>query len=245
MNKNHHKLDLLVITVHPDDAELGCGGTILKQVAAGRRVGVVDLTRGELGTRGTPETRANEAADAAKILGLTIRENLGMRDGFFSNDEHHQLQVVRAIRRYQPEIIIANALHDRHPDHGRAGDLINDATFLAGLRRVETVDEDKSQLPHRPRLLLQLIQDYYIKPDIVVDVSDYWADKIKAIQAFGSQFHNDIYQADEPETYISRPDFMEYIEGRAREYGKYIGVRYAEGYTCRRLLGIDDLFALR
>lgn len=245
MKQSHHKLDLLVITVHPDDAELGCGGTILKQVSMGRRVGVVDLTRGELGTRGTAEIRAEEAAAAAKILGVDIRKNLGMRDGFFRNDEEHQLQIVHAIRKYQPEIIITNATHDRHPDHGRAGDLVNDAAFLAGLRKIETMDGEQHQQPHRPRLLLQLIQDHYIKPDIVVDVSDYWKAKITAIQAYGSQFHSDAYRADEPETYISRPDFMEYIEGRAREYGKYIGVRYAEGYTCRRLLGVDDLFALK
>src|SRR5690606_27975325 len=238
MKENNLKLDLLVITVHPDDAELGCGGTILKEVAVGRRVGVVDLTRGELGTRGTMEIRANEAAAAAKILGLSVRENLGMRDGFFSNDEYHQLQIVQCIRKYKPEIIITNALQDRHPDHGRAGNLVNDASFLAGLQRIGTTDDGKPQQPHRPRLLLQLIQDHYIKPDIVVDVSDYWEEKIRAIQAYGSQFHNTSYQADEPETYISRPDFMEYIEGRAREYGKYIGVRYAEGYTCRRLLGV-------
>ncbi len=242
---NNNKLDILVIAVHPDDAELGCGGTILKHVSMGRRVGIVDLTRGELGTRGTPEKRCAEARDAAKILGLSIRENLGFRDGFFYNDENHQLRVVQSIRKYQPEIVISNALYDRHPDHGRAGDLINDAAFLAGLRKIETFDDGESQIPHRPRMILQLIQDYYIKPDIVVDVSDHWEDKIKAIKAFQSQFHNERYAANEPETYISRPDFLEYIEGRAREYGKYIGVKHAEGFTCRRLLGVDDLFALK
>jgi len=245
MSDTSHKLDILVITVHPDDAELGCGGTILKHVALGHRVGVVDLTRGELGTRGTPEIRAAEATAAAGILGLAVRENLGMRDGFFSNDETHQLHVVRAIRKFRPEIVITNALHDRHPDHGRAGDLVNDATFLAGLRRIETKDDGALQTPHRPRLLLQLIQDRYIQPDIAVDVTDYWEDKVRAIQAYKSQFYSPSYNADEPETYISRPDFMDYIEGRAREYGKYIGVRYAEGYTCRRLLGVDNLFALK
>src|SRR5690606_9526372 len=174
MSETSNELDILVITVHPDDAELGCGGTILKHVAMGHKVGVVDLTRGELGTRGTPEIRAAEAAAAAEILGVAVRENLGMRDGFFSNDEHHQLQVVRAIRSYRPDIVITNALHDRHPDHGRAGDLVNDAAFLAGLRRVETERDGQAQEPHRPGLLLQLIQDRYIKPDIAVDVSDYW-----------------------------------------------------------------------
>ena len=245
MENNNNQLDILVIAVHPDDAELGCGGTILKHVAMGRKVGVVDLTRGELGTRGTPETRDAEARDAAVILGLSVRENLGLRDGFFRNDETDQLKVVQAIRKYKPAIIIANALHDRHPDHGRAGDLINDAAFLAGLRKIETVVNGIPQTPHRPRLLLQLIQDYYIKPDIVVDVSDHWEGKIQAIKAYRSQFHNEAYMEGEPETYISKPDFMEYIAARAREYGKYIGATYAEGFTCRRLLGVDDLFALK
>lgn len=243
--ENNNKLDILVIAVHPDDAELGCGGTILKHVAMGRKVGIVDLTRGELGTRGTPETRDVEARDAAAKLGLSARENLGLRDGFFRNDEAHQVKVIQAIRKYRPDIIISNALYDRHPDHGRAGDLINDSVFLAGLRKIETVDDSAVQLPHRPRLVLQLIQDYYIKPDIVVDVTDHWADKINAIKAFESQFHNDAYASNEPETYISKPDFLEYIEGRAREYGKYIGAKYAEGFTCRRLLGVDDLFVLK
>lgn len=243
--KKNSKLDLLVIAVHPDDAELGCGGTILRHVGMGRKVGVVDLTRGELGTRGTPETRDAEARRAAELLGLSVRENLGMRDGFFRNDEAHQLQVIQSIRKYRPDIIITNALYDRHPDHGRAGDLVNDAVFLAGLRKIETYESGHLQPPHRPRLLLQLIQDHYIKPDIVVDVSDQWEGKTRAIKAFLSQFHNDVYKKDEPETYISKPDFLEYIEARAREYGKYIGVKYAEGFTCRRLLGVDDLFVLK
>src|SRR5690606_8618051 len=175
--------DLLVITVHPDDAELGCAGTILKHIAAGKKVGIIDLTQGELGTRGTAETRREEAAKATELLGISIRENLKMRDGFFRNDEEHQLQVISAIRKYKPEIIISNALRDRHPDHGRAVDLVNDAVFLAGLRKITTQDNGEEQDIHRPRLLLQLIQDYYIKPDIVVDISDYWEKKIEVIQA--------------------------------------------------------------
>ncbi len=241
-------LDLLVIVVHPDDAELGCGGTIAKQVAQGRKVGIVDLTRGELGSRGSAEIRDREAAAAAEILGLTVRENLKMRDGFFRNDEAHQLEVVRAIRRYRPEILITNALHDRHPDHGRAGDLVNDAAFLSGLRMIETLDADGNpQEAFRPRLLLQLIQDQYIKPDVVMDVSDHWETKFHAIRAYTSQFFSEDYagSGDEPQTYISQPDFMEYIDARGREYGKYIGAKYGEGFTCRRLLGVDDLFDLK
>src|SRR5690554_3216140 len=241
-------LDLLVIAVHPDDAELGCGGTIAKHVALGRKVGIVDLTRGELGSRGSAEIRDREAAAAAKVLGLTVRENLRMRDGFFRNDEAHQMEVIRTIRKYRPEILITNALYDRHSDHGRAGDLVNDATFLSGLRRIETVDDaGRQQEALRPRLLLQLIQDQYIKPDVVVDVSDYWDTKFRAIQAYSSQFFSDAYQADseEPQTYISQPDFMDYIDARGREYGKYIGAKYGEGFTCRRLLGVGDLFDLK
>jgi len=239
------KLDILVITVHPDDAELGCSGTILKHVALGKKVGIVDLTRGELGTRGTAESRLQEAEESSRILGLSVRENLGLRDGFFKNEEYEQLELIKAIRKFQPEIIIGNALHDRHPDHGRAGDLINDACFLSGLRKIETKADGVYQQPHRPRLLLQLIQDYYIKPDIVVDVTDFWDQKIDSIRAFKSQFFNAAYEADEPQTYISTPEFIQVIEGRAREYGKYIGATYAEGFTCRRLLGVDNLFHLR
>lgn len=239
------KLDILVITVHPDDAELGCAGTILKHVALGKKVGIVDLTRGELGTRGTPESREQEAADSSEILGVSVRENLGLRDGFFKNEEYEQLELIKAIRKFQPEIIIGNALFDRHPDHGRAGDLINDACFLSGLRKIETKVNGAYQEVHRPRLLLQLIQDYYIKPDIVVDVSDFWAKKIASIRAFKSQFFHEEYGENEPQTYISNPDFIHVIEGRAREYGKYIGAKYAEGFTCKRLLGVDNLFSLR
>src|SRR5690606_5125326 len=168
------KLDLLVMTVHPDDAELGAGGVIAKYVAEGRTVGIVDLTLGELGTRGTPEIRAKEAQSAAKILGVAIRENLKLRDGFFQNDQEHQIAVIKAIRKFQPEIVITNAWDDRHPDHGRASKLVNDSLFLSGLRRIETDFEGYAQEPFRPRLQLQLIQDKYIQPDVLVDITDYW-----------------------------------------------------------------------
>lgn len=246
MTEEETKLDLLVIAVHPDDAELGASGTLLKHAAMGKRVGIVDLTRGELGTRGTPEIRDAEAREAARIMGLAARENLEMRDGFFKNDEEHQLKVIAAIRKYRPEIVITNALYDRHPDHKRAGDLANDAVFLAGLRRVIThVADGSEQEPHRPRMALQFIQDYHIRPDIVVDVTEHWETKVAAVMAYKSQFHNEEYSADEPQTYISSPDFLRFVEARAMEYGRYIGARYAEGFTCRRLLGVDDLFALR
>lgn len=226
------KLDLMVMTVHPDDAELGAGGTIAKYVAEGKKVGIVDLTRGELGTRGTAETRKQEAADAAQILGVHVRENLGLRDGFFQNDEESQLAIIRCIRKYKPEIIITNALEDRHPDHGRASKLVNDAIFLAGLRRIETTLNGEVQEAYRPRLQLQLIQDKYIQPDIILDVSDYWDIKEKSILAYKTQF-NASNNDDGPQTYISTPEFLEYTRARGREFGRNIQVAFGEGFTTR------------
>ncbi|SDG61829.1 bacillithiol biosynthesis deacetylase BshB1 [Pedobacter terrae] len=237
------KLDILVIAVHPDDAELCCSGTILKHIALGKKVGIVDLTRGELGTRGTAETRDGEAADSAKILGLHIRENLRLRDGFFQNDEFHRLEVIKVIRKYQPEIILSNALEDRHPDHGRAGDLVYDSVFLSGLQKIETSMDGVLQEAHRPRLLLQFIQDRYLKPDIIVDISDHMDKKIESIQAFKTQFYNPDVEGQE--TYISSPEFFESVIGRSREFGKSIGATFGEGFTSRKLLGVDSLFDLR
>lgn len=236
------KLDILVLAVHPDDAELGCSGTILKHIALGKKVGIVDFTRGELGTRGTAETRDHEAADSAKIMGLHSRENLGFRDGFFENNEAHQLEVVKMIRKYQPEIVLTNALHDRHPDHGRAGDLANDACFLAGLVKIDTQMDGLQQTAWRPRLVLQYIQDRYIKPDVIIDITPYFETKIAAIKAFKTQFFNPDLQ--EPDTYISSPEFFESVIGRAREFGKSVGATYGEGFTSRKLLGVGNLFDL-
>lgn len=237
------KLDILVFAVHPDDAELGCSGTILKHIAAGKKVGIVDLTRGELGTRGSAETRDVEAAESAKILGLHARENLGIRDGFFKNDEAHQLQVIRMIRKYQPEIILSNALADRHPDHGRASNLVHDSIFLSGLLKIETTLDGIAQEPWRPRLSLNYIQDLYIKPDIIVDITPFIDKKVASIQAFKTQFYNPDHQ--EAETYISSPEFFETVLARAREFGKSIGATFGEGFTSHKLLGVDDLFNLK
>lgn len=237
------KLDLLVFSAHPDDAELGCSGTILKNIAAGKKVGIIDLTRGELGTRGTAETRDEETAASNRILGLHARENLGMRDGFFRNDEEHQLKIIEMIRKYTPEIVFSNALHDRHPDHGKAGDLVYDAFFLSGLPKVKTQLNGKDQNAFRPRLLLQYIQDRYIEPDILVDISDFWDKKMECIHAFKTQFFDP--ESNEKETYISSPSFLKVVEARSRELGKTIGAEYAEGFTSRKLLGIDNLFDLR
>jgi bacillithiol biosynthesis deacetylase BshB1 len=237
------KLDLLVFSVHPDDAELGCSGTILKEIAAGKKVGIVDLTRGELGTRGTVETRGQETIESTKSLGLHVRENLGMRDGFFRNDEQHQKMIIQMIRKYNPEIVLCNALHDRHPDHGRASELVSDAFFLSGLTKVQTELNGETQLAFRPRLLLQYIQDTYIKPDILVDISDFFDKKMECIQAFKTQFFNT--EGDGQETYISSPNFLKVVEARSREFGKSINATYAEGFTSKKLLGINDLFDLR
>ncbi|GGH19646.1 bacillithiol biosynthesis deacetylase BshB1 [Pedobacter zeae] len=242
-NKHTMKLDILVIAVHPDDAELCCSGTILKHIALGKKVGIVDLTRGELGTRGTAETRDEEAADSARILGLHVRENLGMRDGFFQNDEFHRLEVIKVIRKYQPEIILSNALEDRHPDHGRAGDLVYDSVFLSGLPKIETLVEGIKQEAHRPRLLLQYIQDRYLKPDIIVDITEHMDKKIESIKAFKTQFYNPDVEG--LQTYISSPEFFESMIGRAREFGKSISATFGEGFTSRKLLGVDNLFDLR
>lgn len=238
------KLDILVLSVHPDDAELGCGGTILKHIALGKKVGIVDLTQGELGTRGSAEIRAKEAETAGKILGLAARENLAIPDGFFENTKQYQLRVIEAIRKYQPEIIITNAYHDRHPDHGRACNLVTDSAFLSGLRKIETYADGKLQEPWRAELLLHFIQDVYIEPDIVVDITDYWDKKIESVNAYGSQFYNPEWE-EEPQTYISSPDFIAVVEARAREFGKAIHVKFAEGFTSRRILGVDNLFNLR
>ena len=237
------KLDILVLPVHPDDAELGCSGTILKEVAHGKKVGIVDLTRGELGTRGTPEIRTKEAEASSKILGLVVRENLAIPDGFFENNREYQLKVIGAIRKYQPEIIITNAYHDRHPDHGRASQLVEDAVFLSGLRKIETFDAGKQQDAWRPKQLLHFIQDNYIRPDIVIDVTPHWDKKVDSIHAFSSQFFNPEWEG-EPQTYISSPEFIAIIEARASEFGKSIGVKYAEGFTSRKILGVNSLFDL-
>lgn len=239
------KLDILAIGVHPDDVELGCSGTILNEIRNGRKAGIVDLTQGELGTRGSVETRYAEAAAAAKILQVQVRENLRMRDGFFVNDETHQLKLIAAIRKYQPEIVLANALDDRHPDHGRAGHLIADACFLSGLVKVETKDNDGNpQQRWRPKYVLHYLQDWYHEPQIVVDISDVFAERMKAIEAYSTQFYNPGKAAEGTQTYISSPDFLDSVVARARMLGKRIGVKYGEGFTSEKQIGLKNLDSL-
>lgn len=236
------KLDILALAAHPDDVELSCAGTLHKAVKSGKKAGVIDFTEGELGTRGTPETRKQEAAASAKVLGLSARENLGFRDGFFKVDEEHQLAVIRMIRKYQPDIVLANAIDDRHSDHGRASFLAKEACFLSGLAKIETEENGVKQAVWRPKIVYHYIQSIPIEPDFVVDVSEEWETKMNAIKAFKTQFFDP--NSDEPETYISNPRFMEMINSRGIHYGHEIGVQYGEGFTVERKLGVDDITTL-
>jgi bacillithiol biosynthesis deacetylase BshB1 len=233
------KVDILALAAHPDDVEISCSATILKHIALGKKVAIVDLTQGELGTRGSADERLLEAADSAKLLGLTDRVNLGFRDGFFTHDEAHLLAILRMIRKYQPEIVLCNAISDRHPDHGKAGKLIADACFLSGLKKIETSLEGEVQTHWRPKAVYHYIQDYYLKPDFVVDVTGFEKKKIESIKAFKTQFYDP--SSAEPKTPISGEDFFEFLLGRMKEYGRPIGVEYAEGFTSSRHVGVNRL----
>jgi bacillithiol biosynthesis deacetylase BshB1 len=236
------KLDILAFGVHPDDVELGCAGTIMAAIDQGKKVGIVDLTRGELGTRGTPTTRTQEAAAAAKIMGVDVRENLDMADGFFTNDEPHQRKIIALIRKYQPDIILANAPEDRHPDHGRSAKLVSDAAFLSGLRKVETMHEGITQNAWRPAYTFHYIQDRFIQPSFVIDITAYMERKMEAVLAYGTQFTN--ADTSEPQTYISSPQFLETVKARALMLGKRIGVGYAEGYITEKIIGFSNFDAI-
>lgn len=236
------KLDILVLAAHPDDAELTCSGTIALHVAMGKKVGIVDFTQGEMGTRGTAEQRLQEAADSANILGLSVRENLGLSDVYFLNDREHQLAVIRKIRQYQPDIVLANALSDRHPDHGKGAALAKDACFMAGLRKIETELHGEAQEAWRPKQLFHYIQSNYMKPDFVVDITEHWETKMASIKAFRSQFHDP--SSKEPETFISSENFMKFIEARAREDGQSIGKTFGEGFITQKQIGLTNLYDL-
>jgi N-acetylglucosamine malate deacetylase 1 len=235
--------DILAIGVHPDDVELSCAGTLAKHVSMGHSVGILDLTLGELGTRGSAELRTIEASNAAIVLGVAFRDQLTMADGFFANDERHVRMLVQKIRQYRPRIVLANAVSDRHPDHGRASKLISDACFYSGLRRIETELDGEMQEAWRPEAVYHYIQDRHIKPDFVVDVSAFVAKKIEAIKAFKSQFWD--ANSLEPATPISRPDFLSVVEARMRVFGRDAGVEFAEGFTVERVPLVGDLFGLK
>lgn len=237
------KINILAIAAHPDDVELSCAGTLIAHQKKGFTTGILDLTRGEMGTRGTPEQRQMEAEESAEILGLSIRKNLGFADAFFTNDVEHQLKLIAEIRKFQPDIILTNAVYDRHPDHGRAASLVEEACFKSGLKMVKTQDKaGEVQKSWRPKKIYHAIQSTAIMPDFFVDISDVHEQKMKAIRAFKSQFFDP--QSSEPQTYISKPEFMDMIEARAMEYGHRIGVKYAEGFTTKQPVGVKDLYHL-
>lgn len=237
------QIDILAIGAHPDDVELSASGTLLKHRAMGYSTGIIDLTQGELGSRGTKETRKEEAEAAARILGLTERVNLKMADGFFEHSEENLKLIIEQIRRFKPQIVLLNAVSDRHPDHGRGGKLASEACFLAGLRKIETTWNGEPQEAHRPQAVYHYVQDRYLQPDFVVDVTDFVEQKFDSIKAYKTQFWDP--NSTEPKTPISGEEFFEFLRGRMAEFGRNMGVRYAEGYTVERIVGVNSLFELR
>lgn len=237
------KLDILAFGAHPDDVELGCSGTIAKEISLGKKVGIIDLTRGELGTRGSAEIRDKEASRAAEVLGVSIRENLGFRDGFFVNDEKHQLEIIKMIRKYRPEIVLCNAIQDRHIDHAKGSKLVSDACFLSGLRKIETEVNGEVQDAWRPKVVYHYIQWENIKPDFVVDVSGFMQNKIDAVMAYDSQFYNP--DSKEPVSPITSKNFLDSVTYRAQDLGRLVGVDYAEGFTTERYLAVNSLTDLK
>ncbi len=237
------KLDILAFGAHPDDVELGCGGTIAKEIANGKKIGIIDLTKGELGTRGDSKTRDKESSDASKILGLEIRENLGFRDGFFINDEIHQLEVIKMIRKYKPEIVLCNAQDDRHIDHPKGAELVSDACFLSGLRKIITKLNGSNQSEWRPENVYHYIQWKNSSPDFLIDISGFIEKKLQAIQAYSSQFFNP--NSNEPETLISNKNFISNVINRSADLGRLINVEHAEGFTSKKSIGISHLHDLK
>jgi bacillithiol biosynthesis deacetylase BshB1 len=233
------KLDILAFGAHPDDVELGCAGTLAKEISLGRKVGIIDLTEGELGTRGSIEIRYKEAAKASEILDISFRENLKMRDGFFKNDEEHQMEVIKMIRKYRPKIVLCNAIEDRHIDHGKGAELVSDACFLSGLKRIETVLEGEKQEAWRPKVVYHYIQWKNIEPDFVVDITGFMDIKLKAIMAYDSQFYNP--NSDEMVTPIATKNFLDSIKYRSQDLGRLIGTDFAEGFTVERYVAVNSL----
>ena len=237
------KLDILAFGAHPDDVELGCSGTIAKEVSLGKKVGIIDLTRGELGTRGSVEIRNQESAKASEILGVVVRENLDMRDGFFVNDEAHQMKVIEMIRKYQPEIVLCNAITDRHIDHGKGSKLVSDACFLSGLRQIKTELNGEAQEAWRPKVVYHYIQWQNIEPDFVVDISEFIVKKMESVLAYGSQFYDP--NSKEPVSPITSKNFLDSVKYRAQDLGRLVGVEYAEGFTTERYLAVNSLGDLK
>jgi bacillithiol biosynthesis deacetylase BshB1 len=232
------KLDIIAFGVHPDDVELSCAGVLIAEKKNGKKTGIIDLTQGELGTRGTAETRMQESINAATILGVDIRENLGMSDGFFQHDEVNQRKIITALRTYRPEIIFCNAPSDRHPDHGRSARLVSDAAFLSGLKKIETGNNGIQQEAWRPKYVFHYIQDRFLQPDFVIDITDVFEQKLEAIKSYTTQFNNE--HSKEPQTYISTPDFLDSVVYRHKWFGKMIGVKYAEGFITEKMIGFKN-----
>lgn len=232
------KVDILAIGAHPDDVELGCGGTIAKLISEGKTVALIDLTKGELGTRGTDETRKKEADESAKILGISARENLGMKDGFLNNSEEYQMRIVKVIRKYKPEIVLANAIDDRHPDHAKGAKLVSDACFLSGLIKIETEIDGRNQDIWRPKHIFHYIQWKEIEPDFVIDISNFIDKKIEACLAYKTQFYDP--NSTEPMTPIATKDFLESLTYRAQNLGRLSGCEYAEGFTTEKMLALKN-----
>ena len=237
------KLDILAFGAHPDDVEISAGATLLKYAREGKKIGIIDLTEGELGTRGSIEKRYDEAAKASQFIGLKTRENLNLGDGFIQDSKENKIKIIECIRKYQPEMVLANATHDRHPDHAKGANLVSEAAFLSGLRKIETSINGNAQEAYRPKILLHYIQDFYLNPDVILDVSTTGEDKIELIKCFDSQFFK--FNSKEPETPISVETFFKYIEGRMLSLGRELGVTYGEGFTINRTLGVKHLFALK
>jgi bacillithiol biosynthesis deacetylase BshB1 len=237
------KLDILAFGAHPDDTELGCSGTLIKHINSGFKVGVVDLTEGQLGSRGSVAERYKESHNAAKIQGLSIRDNLKLEDGWFEHNRESLDLVIQKIRHYKPDIVLANAIKDRHPDHGRAAKLVAEACFYSGLIKIETEYEGQKQTEWRPKAVYHYIQDFHIDPDFVIDIGEEWETKIASILAFSSQFYNPLSK--EKETPISSKSFLDSLAGKAYGFGRPIGAQYAEGFTCDRYIGINNLFDLK
>ncbi len=237
------KVDILAFGAHPDDVELSASGTLLRHISQGKTAALVDLTQGELGSRGTVETRYQEAAEASNILGVSERVNLKMADGFFEHSQENLIKVIEQIRHFQPEIVFANAVQDRHPDHPKGSKLVSEACFLAGLRQIQTSLNGEIQQAHRPKAVYHYIQDRYSRPDFVVDVTDFVEQKFESIKAYKTQFYDP--DSKEPQTPISGEEFFEFLRGRMSEYGRQIGAQYGEGFTVERLIGVDDIFCLK
>jgi len=237
------KLDILAFGAHPDDVEISAGATLLRYAREGKKIGIIDLTEGELGTRGSIEKRYQEANKASSFIGLSIRENLNMGDGFLDHSHVNKIKIIECIRKYNPELVLCNSIQDRHPDHAKGAKLVSEAAFLSGLSKIETSVDDIPQDAYRPTMLLHYIQDYYLRPDVILDVSSTGAEKVDLIKCYDSQFFDP--KSKEPETPISGSEFFTYIEGRMLSLGRELGVKYGEGFTINRTLGVKDLFALK